>query len=243
MHMLISDVTSAIAVFAHPDDAEWMFGGTIVRLTAQGAEVNYVVCTDGSTGTVDRSKTPEEVAAIRAVELRAAADVLGVREIAYLGYKNDELEVTRGLRRDIVRQIRRFRPQVILTMAPQRLPDAPVDVVHADHMAASEATLVAAYPESYMPFSHPELLDEEYAPFRVDEVWTSAFREANLYVDVTDQVDTKMAAIMCHRSQNGEARDDTAWLLEHKVGPAMIEAGQKVGCRYAERYLRVPIKY
>lgn len=240
--MLIGDVTRALAVFAHPDDAEWMFGGTILRLTAQGAEVNYVCCTDGSTGTLDRSKTPEEVVAIRAEEQRAAADVLGVSEIAYLGYRNDELEVTRALRRDIVRQIRRFRPQVILTMTPHRLPDAPVDLLHADHMAASEATLVAAYPESYMPLSHPELLDEEYAPFRVDEVWTSALREADLYVDVTDQVDTKMASIMCHRSQNGQAKDDPAWMLEHQVGPSMAAAGEKIGCRYAERYLRVPIK-
>lgn len=128
-------------------------------------------------------------------------------------------------------------------MAPQRLPDAPVDIVHADHMAASEATLVAAYPESYMPFSHPELLDEDLEPFRVNEVWTSAFREADLYVDVTDQVETKMAAIMCHVSQNGEAKGDAAWLLEHRVGPAMVEAGRHIGCRYAERYLRVSIKY
>jgi LmbE family N-acetylglucosaminyl deacetylase len=240
--MLIGDVTSALAVFAHPDDAEWLFGGTILRLTAQGAEVNYVCCTDGSTGSVDRSKTSAEIAANRAQELRAAADVLGVNEIAYLDYTNDELEVTKALRRDIVRQIRRFRPQVILTMTPQRLPDAPVDLLHADHMAASEATLVAAYPESYMPFSHPELLDEEYAPFRVDEVWTTAYREADLYVDVTDQVDTKMSAIMCHRSQNGKHSDDPAWLLEHQVGPSMLAAGEKIGCRYAERYLRVPIK-
>lgn len=241
--MLLNDVTNALAVFAHPDDAEWMFGGTVARLTANGAEVNYVVCTDGSNGTVDTSLKPADVAATRAAELRAAADVLGVKEITFLGYRNDELEVTRDLRRDIVRQIRRFRPDVILTMAPQRLPDAPVDILHADHMAASEAALVAAYPESYMPLIYPDLLEEGLDPYRVTEVWTSAFRDADLYVDVTDQVDTKMAAIMCHVSQNGSARDDADWMLEHKVGPAMVEAGKRIGCRYAERYLRVPIKY
>ena len=241
--MLLNEVTRALAVFAHPDDAEWLFGGTIARLTAKGADVNYVVCTDGSTGTIDTSRSPEDVAATRQAELRAAADVLGVKEIVFLGYRNDQLEPTRELRRDIVRQIRRFRPEVILTMTPQRLPDAPVDILHADHMAASEAALVAAYPESYMPLVYPDLLDEGLDPFRVTEVWTSAFREADLYVDVTDQVDTKMAAIMCHKSQNGQARDDAGWMLEHKVGPAMIEAGRRIGCRYAERYLRVPIKY
>jgi LmbE family N-acetylglucosaminyl deacetylase len=241
--MLLNDVTSALAVFAHPDDAEWMFGGTVARLTANGAEVNYVVCTDGSNGTVDTSLNPADVAATRASELRAAADVLGVKEIVFLGYRNDELEVTRDLRRDIVRQIRRFRPDVILTMAPQRLPDAPVDILHADHMAASEAALVAAYPESYMPLIYPDLLDEGLDPYRVTEVRTSAFRDADLYVDVTDQVNIKMTAIMCHASQNGTANNDADWMLEHKVGPAMVEAGKRIGCRYAERYLRVPIKY
>jgi LmbE family N-acetylglucosaminyl deacetylase len=241
--MLLNEVTNALAVFAHPDDAEWMFGGTVARLTARGAEVNYVVCTDGANGTVDPTVKAADLAATRAGELRAAADVLGVREIAFLGYPNDRLEVTAELRRDIVRQIRRFRPDVILTMTPQRLPDAPVDIVHRDHMAASEAALVAAYPESYMPLLYPELTEEGLEPFRVTEVWTSAFREADLYVDVTDQVDTKMAAVMCHKSQNGQARDDTEWMLEHKVGPAMVEAGKRIGCRYAERYLRVPIKY
>ena len=205
--------------------------------------MNYVVCTDGSNGTVDVTLKPADVAATRAAELRAAADVLGVKEIVFLGYKNDELEVTRDLRRDIVRQIRRFRPDVILTMTPQRLPDAPVDILHADHMAASEAALVAAYPESYMPLIYPDLLEEGLAPYRVTEVWTSAFREADLYVDVTDHVDIKMSAVMCHHSQNGSARDDVDWMLEHKVGPAMVEAGKRIGCRYAERYLRVPIKY
>ncbi len=241
--MLIDDVSSALAVFAHPDDAEWMFGGTIARLTARGAEVNYVCCTDGATGTIDVSVTGEVLAATRAAELRAAADVLGVSEIAFLGYPNDRLEASREVRRDIVRQIRRFRPEVILTMAPHRLPDAPVNILHADHMAASEAALVAAYPESYMPLVYPELLEEGLDPYRVTEVWSSAFREADLYLDVTDQVEQKMAAIMCHRSQNGKSRDDAASMLEHQVGPAMVLAGRHIGCRYAERYLRVPIIY
>jgi LmbE family N-acetylglucosaminyl deacetylase len=238
--MLIGDVTSALAVFAHPDDAEWMFGGTILRLVEQGAEVNYVVCTDGATGSVNRSITRAEVAATRRAELRAAADVLGVKGITHLDYPNDELEVNRSLKRDIVREIRRYRPEVILTMTPQRLPDAPVDIVHADHMAASEAALVAAYPQSYMPLVYPELLDEGFDPFRVTEVWASAFRDADLYVDVTDQVETKMQAISRHTSQNGGA--DMDWLLEHRVGPPMVEAGRRIGCHYAERYLRVPIK-
>ncbi len=90
--MLLSEVTNALVVFAHCDDAEWFFGGTVARLVAQGAEVNYVVCTDGSSGGVDLSVSDAELAATRAAEQRAAADVLGVGEVVFLGYHNDELD-------------------------------------------------------------------------------------------------------------------------------------------------------
>jgi LmbE family N-acetylglucosaminyl deacetylase len=240
--MLLDEVSRALAVFAHPDDAEFMFGGTIARLTGQGAEVNYVVCTDGANGGVDLATTGAELVRIRAAELRAAADVLGVGRISSLGYPNDELQVDDDLKRDIIREIRRFRPEVLLTMAPQRLPGAPLDFQHGDHLAASEATFVAAYPQSYKARIYPELLDEGLEPFRVTEIWMSAFEDANLYVDVTDQIDVKMAAIWCHASQHREAAGNVDWLLEHRVGPPMQEAGRRIGCRYAERYLRVPTK-
>lgn len=240
--MFLDEVSRALAVFAHPDDAEFMFGGTIARLTGQGADVNYVVCTDGANGGVDLTTTGAELAATRATELRAAADVLGVGEIASLGYPNDELHVNDDLKRDVIREIRRFRPEVLLTMAPQRLPGAPLDFQHGDHLAASEATFTAAYPQSYKARIYPELLDEGLEPHRVNEIWMSAFDEADLYVDVTDQIATKMAAIWCHRSQIREADGGVDWLLEHWVGPPMIDAGQRIGCRYAERYLRVPTK-
>lgn len=240
--MLLDEVSRALAIFAHPDDAEFMFGGTIARLTAQGAEVNYVVCTDGANGGVDLASTGDELATLRAAELRAAADVLGVGAISSLGYPNDELQVNDDLKRDIIREIRRFRPEVLLTMAPQRLPGAPLDFQHGDHLAASEATFTAAYPQSYKARIYPELLDEGFQPFRVTEIWMSAFEDANLYVDVTDQIDVKMAAIWCHASQNREVAGNVDWLLEHRVGPPMQEAGRRIGCRYAERYLRVPTK-
>lgn len=239
--MYIRDVTSALAVFAHPDDAEWMFGGTIARLTTQGAEVNYVVCTDGANGGVDLASTGDDLVATRTAELRAAADVLGVREIAALGYGNDRLRVDDDLVRDIVRHIRRFRPEVLLTMVPQRLPGAGLDFQHADHLAASEATFVAAYPQSYKARIFPELLEEGLEPFRVSEIWMTAFDDADLYVDVSEFIDRKTAAIWCHTSQNHAVAGDIDWMRDHRVAPPLVRAGERIGCRYAERFLRVPI--
>jgi len=146
--MLLPDVTRALVTFAHCDDAEWMFGGTVARLVAQGAEVNYVVCTDGSSGGVDMTITRAELAATRAAEQRRAADVLGVGEVVFLGgYPDDELTVSAPLKRDLVRQIRRFRPELVLTMTPYRAFDAPLELSHGDHIAAGEATMQAVTPK------------------------------------------------------------------------------------------------
>ncbi len=240
--MLVSEVANALVVFAHCDDAEWFFGGTVARLVAQGAEVNYVVCTDGSSGGVDLTVSDTELAATRAAEQRAAADALGVKDVVFLGYHNDELTVSVDLKRDLVRQIRRFRPDLVLGLAPYRVMDAPVDWSHGDHIACGEATLQAVYPEALMPRIYPELGAEGLAPHEVTEVWVPAEADADLYLDVTEVVDTKMAAIWCHTSQNGEANGDRDWLFTHRVAPWMTEAGQRIGCRFAERFRRIPIR-
>jgi LmbE family N-acetylglucosaminyl deacetylase len=240
--VLLSEVTNALVVFAHCDDAEWFFGGTVARLVGQGAEVNYVVCTDGSSGGVDMSVTDEELAATRAAEQRAAAAVLGVSDVVFLGYHNDELTVNVDLKRDLVRQVRRFRPDLVLGLAPYRVMDASIDWSHGDHIAAGEATLQAVYPESLMPRIYPELLEEGWSSHEVTEVWVPAMGDADLYLDVTDVAETKMDAIWCHTSQNGEANGDRQWLFEQRVAPWMTEVGQRIGCRYAERFRRIPIR-
>jgi LmbE family N-acetylglucosaminyl deacetylase len=239
--VLIRDIARVLVIFAHPDDAEWMFGGTIARLVAGGARVDYVCCTDGSNGGVDVSVSAAELAATRAAELRAAADVLGVGEIVMLDYPNDQLTPSVDLRRDLVRQIRRLRPQLVLAMAPQRLLDAPIDLLHADHLASAEAALIAAYPEALMPRIYPELADEGLSAHAVTEVWTSAYADADQYVDVSDFADQKMTAIWCHTSQNGLAKGDRNGLFRNQVAPPMVEAGRRIGCQYAERFKRTEI--
>lgn len=240
--MRLDEVTSSLVVVAHCDDAEWMFGGTVAALTARGAQVNYVVATDGADGGVDLSVSNEELAAVRAGEQRAAADVLGVGEIAFLNHRNDELQISVDLKREIVREIRRHRPELVLTMTPYRDPDAPVDWSHGDHMTVGEATLRAVYPEALMPRIHPELSAEGLSAHEVTEVWYPALGDADAYVDVSAFAQRKMDAIWCHRSQNGEANGDRSWLFEERVAPPMTETGRLLGVRYAERFRRVVIK-
>lgn len=228
--MKLSDVQRALAVFAHPDDAEFNFGGTVARLTRLGAEVDYVCCTDGCRGGPDPRTPDAELAAIRTAEQRAAAAVLGVEDVEFLGYRNGTLEVTVELRRDIVRQIRRFKPDVILTMPPHRVFDAHISLSHAEHIAVGEATLIAVYPEARSIRSYPELLDEGLEPHRVQEVWIPAVGDANLLVDVSEFTDLKAQAIRHHRSQV------EGWDFDRDLAPRMRAAGARLGCEYAETF-------
>ncbi len=239
--MLLREIRSALVVVAHCDDGEWMFGGLVARLTAAGAEVNYVVVTDGASGGVDLSISDEELTATRADEQRAAARVLGVSDVAFLGYHNDELQVSVDVKRDIVRQIRRTRPELVLTWLPYRDPEAPVDWLHGDHLAVGEATMQAVYPEALMPRIHSQLASEGLSAHTVREIWYPAMSDADCYVDVTDVVQTKMDAIWCHTSQNGEANGDRSWLFEERVAPPMRSAGRMLAVEYAERFRRVVI--
>lgn len=239
--MELSEVERALVVVAHCDDAEWMFGGTVARLTAGGARVDYVVATDGASGGVDLTVSDTELAATRESEQRAAAGVLGVSRVDFLGYHDDELKVTVGLKRDVVRAIRRTRPQLVLTLTPFRDLAAPLYWSHGDHLAVGEATLQAVYPEALMPRVHPELAAEGLQPHTVSEVWFPAVHDADRYVDVSDLVVTKMDAVWCFASQNGEADGDREWLLEHRVAPPMRAAGERIGVAAAERFRRVVV--
>ena len=110
----------AMFVAAHPDDPDFLAGGTVARLVQEDRELTYVIVTNGNKGSADRSATPEQLTAIREEEQRRAARVLGVGHVQSLGYEGGELEDTRDLRRDVAREIRRWRPDLIITLNPHR---------------------------------------------------------------------------------------------------------------------------
>ena len=130
-----------MVVVAHPDDAEWGCSGTVAIWCRDGAEVVYVICTDGGKGSDDPDMTSERLSRIRHDEQVAAADVLGVKEVVFLGYEDAMLQPTLELRKDITREIRRFKPEVVITEYPGRTMSVPGYVGHPDHAAAGEATL------------------------------------------------------------------------------------------------------
>jgi LmbE family N-acetylglucosaminyl deacetylase len=194
-------IKRVLVVTAHPDDVDFGAGGTIATLTKAGVEVSYCICTNGDAGGFDRDTPRSEIAGIRQAEQRAAGEVLGVHDVTYLGYPDGKLEISQELRRDISRQIRRVRPDIVLTQSPERHWQR-IGASHPDHMAAGEAALRAVYPDARNPFAHPELLqDEGLDAYSVPEVWVSGREHPNHWVDVTDTFALKQEALLCHVSQ------------------------------------------
>ena len=194
------DVRRVLIVTAHPDDVDFGAAGSVARWTSEGVDVAYCIVTSGEAGGFDDLVTRDDVPAIRQAEQRAAAAVVGVTDVTFLGYPDGRLVVSIELRRDISRVIRRVRPQRVLCPSPQRM-FGRIFASHPDHLAAGEAALCAVYPDSRNPYAFPELLDEGFEPWTVDQVWLMAHEQANRWVDVSDTIDRKVKALLCHVSQ------------------------------------------
>jgi len=201
--MLSDDaVERALVITAHPDDVDFGAAGTMAAWTSAGIEVTYCIVTDGDAGGFDPAVPRTAIAGIRREEQTAAAKHVGVERLVFLGYPDGQLEATLGLRRDLSRVIRQVRPQRVVLQSPDRN-YARIFASHPDHLAAGEAALCAVYPDARNPFTFTELLEQEgLEAWSVPEVWMMATTEPSHAVDVTDHVDRKIAALLCHESQH-----------------------------------------
>lgn len=235
-HELLDHLERALVVISHPDDAEFGAAPTIARLSRSGIRVDYVVTTDGGKGTEDPAVSSERLAATRRAEQRAAADILGVTEIVHLDFPDGYLTPSLELRREISRQIRRFRPDLVITQNPQRRLDHNPYIGHPDHLATGEATLAAVYPASRDRLNFPELLDEGLQPWKVRQVLLTGVEEPNLWLDVADTFEVGLRALKAHASQMGD-RDVEAWLRDR----ARL-AGEPQGIGLAQAFLSILIE-
>ncbi len=199
MHPFESDYVprSAMAIFAHPDDAEFTVAGTIARWARSGCEATFVLITSGNAGTHDPSYTRETLGRRREEESREAARVLGVKNVVFLGYEDCALQPTLEVRRKLVREIRKFRPEVMICGDPQAWFYNDNYINHPDHRAAGVAALEAVFPAAEMELLWPE----EGKPHKVDAVYVSSTHAPNTWIDITDTIDTKILALRAHASQ------------------------------------------
>jgi len=193
-----TQLAHVLVVTPHPDDAEYGVAGTVARWTNEGRTVVYVVCTNGDKGTSDREVKPESLIKIREKEQIAAANLLGVKEVIFLGYPDQGLEETPQFRKDIVKQIRRFRPETVVTVDPYRR-----YIWHRDHRITGRVTLDAVFPYARDHLSYPDLLEEGLEPHKVKEVLLWASENINHRLDITDTFPLKLNALIEYKSQVG----------------------------------------
>jgi LmbE family N-acetylglucosaminyl deacetylase len=221
-------VERALVITAHPDDAEFGAAGTIAKLVQAGCEVTYVIVTNGNKGSSDRTMTPERLAQIRADEQRNAARALGVERVEFLGYEDGEVEDTRELRLDVSREIRRFRPDLVICQSPDRTYN--LGASHRDHRTVGGVALDCVYPLARDHMAFPELMPE-FEPHKVCEVYVMQWESPQLIVDIGEVFDLKIKALACHQSQ---FKDFAA--IEARVRQRATELGKPKGYAYAEAF-------
>src|SRR5437868_12045840 len=196
--------SSVLVVMAHPDDAEFGCGGTIAKWATAGKEINYVLCTSGDKGSGDPDISPYRLAQTRRSEQINAAHVLGARDVVFLSHEDGLLRNTIELRRDIVREIRRFKPDAVICQDPTMRFGGNRYLNHPDHRAAGDACLDAVYPSARDPHVCPELLIDDLQPHKVREVFMSTTQNVDVWIDVTDCFERQLEALRQHVSQVGE---------------------------------------
>jgi LmbE family N-acetylglucosaminyl deacetylase len=195
------DFDRALVVFAHPDDAEFLCGGTIAKWVNDGTDVRYVCATDGSAGWNGPDLGRAEIAAIRKREMHEAAEILGVTNVAFLDFPDGSLEPNLDLRKGITREVRRARPDVIVTFDPSVRWVRDAYINHPDHRAVGEAVLAVVACDAPTRPQFPELIDEGLEPFKVPALWLAAEEGSDTKVDIGDTIKRKIEAVTAHRSQ------------------------------------------
>ena len=230
---MVTEQAQVMVVTPHPDDAEFGAAGTVARWVQEGKSFVYVVCSSGEKGTSDRTIKPEELAVIREQEQLAAAKVLGVKEVVFLRHPDQGFEDTPEFRKDIVRQIRKYRPETIFTADPYRR-----YLWHRDHRITGQATLDAVFPYARDHLAYPDLLEEGLEPHKVKEVYLWGTENPDYLSDITDTFSIKVAALRCHKSQVKDFAD-----LEQFLRQWARDRAKGANFELAEAFHRVEVRW
>lgn len=225
----------ALVMVAHPDDAEFICGGTVARLCARGWEVTYCLATSGDKGTKDAEMTSAKLAEIREGEQRDACRILGAKDVIFLRYPDGFLENTHEFRGRIVRLLRELRPDTVITWDGFRR-----GFNHNDHRICGIATYDAVFPASRDPLYYPEQIAEGLAYHRVGELLLAGSEDPDYFVDVSDYVDTKIEAVLAHVSQVARDQPRDEWVRDYRK--RMRQQAETTGIAYAEAFRRVTFR-
>lgn len=235
MPELIQETPAVVlAVYAHPDDPEVAAGGTLARWAAAGSEVHVCICADGDKGSLDPSTDPVELVRRRRQETAEAGRILGVARYHWLGFADGELDDGPELRGRLVELIRAVRPVAVVAPDPTAVFFGQAYVNHRDHRTTGWAAIDAAAPAA----GNPHYFPERGTAHRVDVLFLSGTLEPDVWVDVSETIDTKAAAIGCHATQLGDSGE---W-LRGAVRQRAEESGREASVPYAEGFRRITLR-
>jgi len=221
---------SAMVIVAHPDDAEFSCAGTMARWALAGTRISYVLCTSGDVGIADSGMTRIKATEIREEEQREAARITGVQDVVFLREPDGMLQPTLELRKKIVREIRRFRPEVVVTSDPTRVWSGNSYINHPDHRAAATAALDATFPAAGQPNLFEDIAEEGYLAHKPRKVFVTSWEDADVYVNIEDTIDIKVAALRAHKSQMKD------WDPEPRIKEWAATRGNGKEMAYAETF-------
>jgi LmbE family N-acetylglucosaminyl deacetylase len=221
---------SAMVMVAHPDDIEFSCSGTIARWVQAGSRVAYVLCTSGEVGIAESGMTKVKAAAIREKEQRAAAEIIGVSDVTFLREPDGMLQATLELRKKLVREIRRFKPEIVICGDPTIVWAGDTYINHPDHRAAATAALDAIFPAAGQPNLFEELSEEGIEAHKPRKVYVTGWSGTDLFVNIEDSIDQKITALRAHKSQMKD------WDPEPRIKKWASERGQGKEMAYAEGF-------
>lgn len=228
--------SSVMVVVAHPDDIEFSCAGTLARWAKNGTRISYVLCTSGEVGIAEAGMTKEKATSIREAEQRAAAQIVGAEEVVFLREPDGLLQPTLELRKKIVREIRRFKPEVVICGDPTIVWAGEDYINHPDHRAAATAALDAIFPAAGQPNLFQELEAEGLTAHKPRKVYVTGWNQTDLYINITETIDVKVAALRAHRSQMGD------WDPEPRIKEWASERARGKEMAYAESFRVVTLE-
>jgi LmbE family N-acetylglucosaminyl deacetylase len=239
-------MTVYLVVAAHPDDPDFGVAGTAARLSRDGHAVHYLMLTSGDAGSEDPEQSAEELIRIREAEQSASGRILGLSSVQFLRFPDGELQPTLELRKAIVRVMRQLRADVVLCQDPRSLVDDDSRYLnHPDHRAAGQAALDAAFPAAGNPRAFRDLLFDEGLPaHKVQEVWLyfTGSQQVNHYVDISETLEQKIAALAAHESQTGDWVRSGGLRTEMTKWAESAAARSALGITYAEAFHRIVLE-
>jgi len=222
-----------LVITPHPDDAESGAGGTIAKWSSLGADIVLVVCTNGDKGTSDRSISSEQIAEIRKEEQLQSGKLLGLTNIVFLNHPDQGIENGEPFREELVREIRKHRPDVVVTIDPERK-----WIRHQDHFVTGRVALDAVFPYARDYLAYPELIAEGLEPHKTLEVYLWGTDDPDVFIDIDEHFEDKLDALYCHASQMSTTKEQGRIRMRDRFSVY----GPRVNAEVAEAFKRLELR-